>query len=186
MDVPSRDLSLDDFICEMSREPVSSLTHERLMALAGRLDLSGELVGNRIAFARDTYARNLVCRTPFFELLVLCWRPGQESTIHDHAGSLNAIRVYSGELMSRAFHRTRGSASSASPVVQADEERVPANARMVGLDRDGIHQLANTSGDDLVTVHVYAPALMGLNVYSTTSAMVERRRLRYTLADDLD
>ena len=87
MDAPSRDLSLDDFICEMSREPVSSLTHERLMDLAGRLHLSGDLVGNRIAFASDAYARNLVCRTPFFELLVLCWRPGQESTIHDHARS---------------------------------------------------------------------------------------------------
>lgn len=101
MDAPLRDLSLDDFICEMSREPVSSLTHARLMNLAGRLYLSGDLVGNRIAFARDTYARNLVCRTPFFELLVLCWRPGQESTIHDHAGALNAIRVHSGELTSR-------------------------------------------------------------------------------------
>ena len=186
MDAPSRDLSLDDFICEMSREPVSSLTHERLMDLAGRLHLSDELVGNRSAFSTATYARNLVCRTPFFELLVLCWRPGQESTIHDHAGALNAIRVFSGELTSRTFRRTRGSASKAGPVTQADEERVPAGARMVGLDRDGIHQLANTSADDLVTVHVYAPALMELNVYSTTSAVVERRRLRYTLTDDLD
>jgi len=186
MDVPSRDLSLDDFICEMGREPVSSLTHERLMDLAGRLQLSEELVAGRTAFARDGYTRNLVCRSPHFELLVLCWRPGQESTVHDHAGSLNAVRVYSGELTSRTFRRTRGSSSSAGPVVQTDEERVPADARMVGLDRDGIHQLANTSGDDLVTVHIYAPALMELNVYSATSAVVERRRLRYTLADDLD
>ena len=47
---------------------------------------------------------------------------------------------------------------------------------MVGLDRDGIHQLANADGDDLITIHVYAPALMELNVYSTTSAGVERGR----------
>jgi cysteine dioxygenase len=186
MDAPSRDLSLDDFICEMGREPISSLTHERFMGLAGRLHLSSDLVGSRIAFARDSYARNLVCRTPHFELLVLCWRPGQESTIHDHGGALNAIRVYSGELTSRTFHRTHGSSPDAGPVVQDAEECVPADARMIGLDRDGIHQLANTSGDDVVTVHVYAPALMELNVYSTTSAVVERRRLRYTLADDLD
>jgi predicted metal-dependent enzyme (double-stranded beta helix superfamily) len=186
MDVPSLDLSLDDFICEMSREPVGSLAHERLMALAGRLHLSDDLVGNRIAFARDTYARNLVCRTPFFELLVLCWRPGQESTIHDHAGALNAIRVYSGELTSRTFRRAGGVLSAAGPVSQDAEERVPADAHMIGLDRGGIHQLANTTGQDLVTIHIYAPALMELNVYSTASALVERRRLRYTLADDLD
>jgi cysteine dioxygenase len=177
---------LDDFICEMSRRPVSSLSHERLMELAGRLYLSGDLVGNRIAFAEATYARNLVCRTPSFELLVLCWRPGQASTIHDHAGALNAIRVYSGQLTSRTFRRTRGASSSVGPVEQVSEERVSADVRMIGLDRDGIHQLANTSEGDLITVHVYAPALMELNVYSLSSAVVERRRLRYTLADDLD
>ena len=70
-------------------------------------------------------------------------------------------------------------------MAQDGEERVPQDAHMVGLDRDGIHQLANTTGSDLITVHVYAPALMELNVYSTTSAEVERRPLRYTLADDL-
>ena len=185
MDGPPRDLILDDFICEMSRESVSSLPHERLMDLAGRLSLSAELIGSRTVFAMDGYARNLLCRTPFFELLVLCWRPGQESTIHDHAGALNAIRVYSGELTSRTFTRTSGASSGDGPVAQDGEERVPADAHMVGLDRNGIHQLANTSADDLVTVHIYAPALMELNVFSATSPKVERRRLRYTLADDL-
>jgi cysteine dioxygenase len=186
MNARSRDLSLDGFICEMGREPASSLTHERLMELAGRLYLSGDLVANRMAFAEDSYARNLVCRTPSFELLVLCWRPGQASTIHDHAGALNAIRVYSGQLTSRTFSQVGGASSGVGPVVQDAEECVPADARMIGLDRGGIHQLANTSEDDLVTVHVYAPALMELNVYSLTAAVVERRRLRYTLADDLD
>jgi predicted metal-dependent enzyme (double-stranded beta helix superfamily) len=185
MDVPPRDLSLDDFIVEMSREPVSSLSHERLMHLAGRLRLSDALVGGSVVFSRSSYARNLVCRTPSFELLVLCWRPDQESTIHDHAGALNAIRVYAGELTSRTFRRCSGAASGEGPVEQDGEERVPAAGHMIGLDRHGIHQLANTSAEDLVTVHVYAPALTALNVYSTVSTAVERRALRYTLADDL-
>ena len=146
MDVPPRDLSLDEFIVEMSGQPVESLTHERLMHLAGRLRLSHALVGASVAFSRDGYARNLVCRTSSFELLVLCWRPGQESTIHDHAGALNAIRVYSGELTSRTFTRTSGAAAGDGPVAQDGEERVPADSHMVGLDRNGIHQLANTSG----------------------------------------
>ena len=190
MDAPSRDLSLDDFICEMSREPVSSLTHERFMDLAGRLRLSGELIGNRIAFAGDTYARNLVCRTPTFELLVLCWRPGQESTIHDHAGSLNAISVRSGELTSRLFLPVDDAASGSGPVKMVSDDRLGPEDGVIGVDRGGIHQLANTSADDLVTVHVYAPALTELNVYSTASAdggaaaaaLHPRRRPRLTPA----
>ena len=37
-----------------------------------------------------------------------------------------------------------------------------------------------------MTVHVYAPALMTLNVYSPDSSKVELQPLRYTLAEDLD
>ncbi|MBE3034241.1 MAG: hypothetical protein IMZ74_13740, partial [Actinobacteria bacterium] len=47
------------------------------------------------------------------------------------------------------------------------------------------HQLANPTAEDLVTVHVYAPPLSELVVYSTSSAETERRPLRYTLAEDL-
>src|SRR5450756_2377880 len=99
----SAQISLDEFIREMGREPVSSRTNERLMDLTRRLAISSELIESRTCFAANTYTRNLLCRSADFELHLLCWKPGHESTIHDHAGSLNAIRVYRGELTSRVF-----------------------------------------------------------------------------------
>lgn len=185
MNASSRHLSLDGFIVEMGREPVSSLTHERLMDLVPRLGLSAALIESRICFSEDQYARNLVCRTPSFELLVLCWKPGHESTIHDHAGSLNAISVFAGELTSRLFQPTNARPAGAGPVEMISEERVRPGQRWLGVERAGIHRLANTGSKDLITVHVYAPALMELTVYSTESPEVERRLLRYTLAEDL-
>jgi cysteine dioxygenase len=180
----AHELSLEQFILEMGRGPASSLTHERFMDLARRLRISDELVASRTCFADDHYARNLVCRTQTFELLVLCWRPGQESTIHDHAGSLNAIGVHRGELTSRVFKSGAGAPVGSGPVVMTTEERIGSGG-LAGVDRDGIHQLANTSAEDLVTVHVYAPPLTELTVYSLDSAETERRALRYSLADDL-
>jgi cysteine dioxygenase len=184
MDVTPHDLGLDEFILEMGREPVSSLTNERLMGLTRRLAISSELIGSRTYFAANTYTRNLVCRSAEFELLVLCWKPGHESTIHDHAGSLNAIRVYRGELTSRVFVSAAGRPAGTGPVELLAEERVQEGG-WAGVDRRGIHQLANTAQEDLVTVHVYAPPLTELVVYSTSSAETERRPLRATLADDL-
>jgi len=177
-------LTLEQFIIEMGREPVSSLSHERLTSFARRLELSDELVDRRLRFAADGYTRNLVCRTADFELLVLCWRPGQESTIHGHAGSLNDIRVHRGALTSRLFAPAAGAQAGTGPVTRTAEEVLAAGAH-TGLDRDGIHQLANTTDEDLVTVHVYAPPLMELTVYSTETDRVQRRPLRYTLADDV-
>jgi len=184
MHVSSPHLSLDEFILEMGREPVSSLTQERLMDLTHRLIISNELIESRTCFAPNTYTRNLVCRSADFELLVLCWKPGHESTIHDHAGSLNAIRVHRGELTSRVFVPAAGRPAGTGPVELLAEERVQGSG-WTGVDRGGIHQLANTAADDLVTVHVYAPPLTELTVFSTDSADVVRRPLRYTLADDM-
>jgi cysteine dioxygenase len=178
-------LGLEEFICEMGRDPVEMLTHERLMGLVQRLHLSKELVESRACFAEDQYARNLVCRTPSFELLVLCWRPGHESTIHNHAGALNAITVHRGELTSRVFVPAAGRPAGSGPVGLLNETRV-AEGDQIGVGRGGVHQLANTSGHDLVTVHVYSPPLMELVVFSTESPTVERHPLRYTLAEDLD
>jgi predicted metal-dependent enzyme (double-stranded beta helix superfamily) len=186
MNQPLHELSLDEFIVEMSRQPATSLEHERLMDLARRLRLSDELIELRSVFAGEQYARNLVCRTPYFELLVLCWRPGHASTIHDHAGSLNAIRVHAGRLTSRLFVPVRGQPMGTGPVAMTAEEHVGPGDDLVGVDTDGIHQLANTSDEDLITIHVYAPPLTELTVYDTESGVVERRTLRYTLAADLD
>ena len=75
-------------------------------------------------------------------------------------------------------------AGATGPVTPASEERLQPGA-LIGVDRGGIHQLANTSQENLVTVHVYAPPLSELVVYSTIAPDVERRPLRYTLAQDL-
>jgi cysteine dioxygenase len=179
-------LTLEQFIFEMGSQPVEQLTHDRLMALTGRLQLSADLIESRTCFGRDKYSRNLICRTPAFELLVLCWKPGHESTIHDHVGSLNAISVHRGELTSRIFVSATGVPAGGGPVVLDHTSTFLPGQGWTGVDRDGIHQLANTGGEDLVTVHVYAPALMTLNVYSPDSSKVELQPLRYTLAEDLD
>jgi predicted metal-dependent enzyme (double-stranded beta helix superfamily) len=185
MDVPPRALTLEQFVVEMSRVPVRDLDHERFLEMVDRLALSEELIATRTRFVDDDYARNLVLRTPHFELLVLCWQPGQHSTIHDHAGSLNAIRVRSGELTSRVFRPAPSAAPDRGPVELVSEERVGPGQPLVGVDRGGVHQLADTSDAPLVTVHVYAPPLLALTVFDTESPAVEKRRMRYSLIDDL-
>jgi cysteine dioxygenase len=185
MDPLPAELSLEQFVLEMGRVPVGTLAHKRFLELTGRLRVSDDLIESCARFSDVEYTRNLVLRTSAFELLVLCWQPGQESTIHDHAGSLNSIRVYSGELTSRIFAPADGVTAGAGPVVQTQEDRLLPSEAVIGVDRSGIHQLADTASEPLVTVHVYAPPLKDLVVYHTASDVVERRPLRYTLHEDL-
>ena len=178
-------LTLEDFILEMGNRPADQLTYAQMQDLVHRLDLSGDLVDGHIHFVDDAYARNLVCRTQAFELIVMCWRPGHESTIHDHAGSLSAITVHSGTLTSRIFVPGDGVPLGGGPVALDQSETLKRDDGWTGVDRTGIHQLANTTDEDLVTVHCYSPPLKALNVYQTDSAEVTVLPLRYTIAEDL-
>lgn len=180
-----RDLSLEDFVLLLNRREPSDLTQEQLMASVARLRLSDELVAAHARFTPGDYTRNLVLRTAVFELLVLCWRPDQHTTIHDHDGSLNAIRVHSGELTSRLYLAASGTPPRATgPVRMSHEHRVRRGA-MTGAGRDGIHQLANTGTEDLITIHVYTPPLMRLTVYAEDRPDTQVRPLRSTLREDL-
>src|SRR2546423_1301874 len=49
-------------------------------------------------FARRKYARNLIARSSFAELLMLCWRSGQRTPIHDHGGSVGVVMLIEGLL----------------------------------------------------------------------------------------
>jgi len=195
MSAATGNLSLERFILETNRLGTGTMPLPQFAGLALRLELDDPLIGAHVRFDDAHYARNLLCRTPQFELLVLCWRPGQASTIHDHAGSLNITRVYRGALVQRKFLRRDGGSGATAldqvergdlpggPVEQVEEE-VFGGAGAAMVDRGGIHQLRNDSDDSLVTVHLYAPPLTDIVVYSLTEARTEVMRLRYTLQDD--
>jgi cysteine dioxygenase len=176
-------LTLDGFILEMAHLPPRELTLPALKDLFGGLDLQEALVNEHVHFVPDGYARNLVCRTPRFDMLVLCWKPGNVTTIHDHAGSLNVTRVYDGQLTSRLFEEYERPAPGRVLVRPAAEDKLGKND-FACVDYDEIHQLANTSERPLVTVHVYAKPLKDINVYCPTTGEVEKMTLRYTLEDE--
>ena len=176
-------MTLDDFILEMQHIPSRELTIAQLRELVTKLDLRDALVDENVHFCEESYARNLLCRTPRFDMLVLCWKPGQVTTIHDHAGSLNVTRVYSGKLTSRLFEEYERPAPGRSLVRKAVEDTLGKNG-LSTVDHGEIHQLANTSDHDLVTVHVYARPLKDITVYCPNTGEIERVALRYTLEDE--
>ena len=118
-----------------------------------------------ISFKPGTYARHRVFRNEHIELLVLCWRPGQRTPIHDHNGSYGVVRVWSGVMWETLFEMDarRGLLYKAG--------RDWTSGAITGADIPDIHQLGNpdVSGQDLVTLHLYAPPLGSLNIYKLGS-----------------
>ena len=136
-------------------------TYEEVNALLGGVRVGEDELRPHVGFKEGTYARHRVHLGAHAELLVLCWRPGQRTPIHDHAGSFGAVRVLRGVMWETLFEME----GAAGLRYRSAREWTPGH--VTGADVRDIHQLGNpeVSGQDLVTLHLYAPPLTSLNVY---------------------
>lgn len=120
-------------------------------------------------FDDEGYRRNLVHRGPACEVLLLCWRNGQRSKIHDHRGSSCAVRVLRGTATETVFERNEKGWIYPTATFHHVEGGVCASNDM------DTHQISNLQphGEDLVTMHVYSPPLAEVGNYSLTDNTVE-------------
>lgn len=130
-------------------------------ALSG-LTISLDDVRPWLVFGPDTYRRNLLHAGPSYQALVLCWRNGQRSPIHDHTGSSCGVRVLAGEAVETVFARTRAG------MVYALRSLTHRAGDVCATQDADIHQVSNLADDggDLVTLHVYSPPLLNMGTYT--------------------
>lgn len=153
-------------------ETLRNLEHppslEDLNAWLSHVNVTEEDLRPHRGFKASTYARHRVFRNEFAELLILCWRPGQLTPIHDHNGSYGAVRVCEGVLWETMFDLN----DAHELFYKSSREWRPDD--VTGADVPDIHQLGNpeVSGQDLVTLHLYAPPLNVLNTYKVGSSEV--------------
>jgi len=122
-----------------------------------------------LGFKEGNYWRHRVYRNAAVEMLIICWRPGQKTPIHDHNGSHGVVRVHKGLMWETTFcyEEEHGLCYNTG--------RECPTGTVTGAEVPDIHQLGNpeVSGQDLITVHVYAPPLGVLNTYKVGSSQID-------------
>ena len=107
------------------------------------------------------YARNKITGSQWYDLFVMCWKPGQSSTIHDHADSSCALKIL------------EGTASEIGCILTDPEKKYVRKTGISTYNKgqccaaqdSQIHQIANLSpSQNLITMHIYSPPLK-MNVY---------------------
>lgn len=122
-----------------------------------------------LRFDPERYQRNLLHSGPAYQALLLCWRNGQRSPIHDHRGSACGVKVLSG----RATETTFDFASNGM-IVPVRTCELEEGSICGSFDAD-MHQVSNLQSDeaDLITLHVYSPPLLKMRMYSLTDSHVQ-------------
>ncbi|MFT5422965.1 MAG: cysteine dioxygenase [Phycisphaerales bacterium] len=134
---------------------------DELEILLNELDLTGEDLCAWKRFGVNAYKRNTIAKTEHFELLALCWRSGHATPIHDHRGSSCAFKVIEGVGCEIRFEQTECGCVAPTGNIKMQPGYVCA------AEDDDIHQIVNTQGegDELITLHLYTPALKKIGTY---------------------
>jgi len=133
-------------------------------------------------FRETFYTRNLICRTEDFELLALCWEPGQITPIHDHADSEGWMYGLAGEV-EEVRYRCETPEGGPARVTRIEDGRVGVGKVAHINDDIAWHTVGNPTGERAVSLHLYSPPIDSCRWYDTDSATVKTRTLEYYSVD---
>jgi len=128
-----------------------------------------------VQFTENKYARNLVYKNRNFEVLVLCWRPGQRSPIHDHGNSICTVYTVDGLLSADNYRKSAGGH------IRADYSEDFKPGSVLSIQTTEIHQVSNLQeSTDLVSLHFYLAPLEDNFIYSVMQPSFEAYKPGYT------
>lgn len=136
----------------------------KLGVLLRELDVTVTDVQDFVRFDDKHYTRYLIRENEHYQALLLCWRSGQRTPIHNHPEAVGGVRVLKGIVTESLFEFAPN--GLIKPTCSRDLE--PGG--VATLKHPYVHQLSNLqkTGTDLITLHVYSPPLPRMDMYSLT------------------
>lgn len=135
------------------QELISELPHcssDDYYALANDMELDVQDLARYATWSADRYTRNCIVRTEKYELILLCWEAGQETSIHCHGGEECWVYGAHGSL-EEVHYSTDG---------QGCPQETGRHILQVGQvtymnDNIGYHLLQNVGHQRAMSLHLY-------------------------------
>jgi cysteine dioxygenase len=129
-------------------------------------------------FSAEHYTRNLVATKDFtYDLIILCWQPGQKSAVHDHRESGCWMRMLTGELTETRYKvaetKVENGSSCDNDHFGLNEEHLVKLSEKTFSSGDvfyinnglGLHRVCNPSKEQAISLHLYSPPIMDCEVW---------------------
>ncbi len=122
----------------------------------------------------DSYGRALVHDGGFYEIMVMSWRPGDYSAIHDHGHTQwGAVQV-----LGPADHAVF--AVDAESLTNISRNRLTPG-RILAVDHNLVHQMGNPTEEPFLSLHVYGSADRTSSVTADARVFdLSRAEIQYT------
>jgi cysteine dioxygenase len=191
-----RSVGIDEFVKKLRSIESGIITRDGVLELCDGFDIRDASLAPYITFDDHYYTRNLVYRDPLFEVMTICWQPGQRTAVHTHNGQLcwmiphrGSLRVVDYKWIGCDHPENQNvvgmDCTAGSDHIELDRTReVDAFAGGPVLTADKlqtIHQLFNDNPERerAVTIHVYSRPIDSCVAFDMESKRCYRRELSY-------
>jgi cysteine dioxygenase len=81
----STPVPIQDFVAELKNFPEPAFNHiDQIIQFLQNTPVASDTLTPYLTWDRQHYTRNLIDKTPLYELVAICWEVGQASSIHNH------------------------------------------------------------------------------------------------------
>jgi cysteine dioxygenase len=189
-------MSIDDFVAKLCRFEQGLITRDNVLDFCASAQISDESLAPYVFYDDKFYTRNLIYRDALFEVMTICWQPGQQTAVHTHNGQLCWMITQRGAL-SVVDYKWMGcdhpehqnvvgidclAGSDHIQLEQTRETLACAGGPVLTADKlQTIHQLFNLSEtrERAVSIHIYSRPIDSCVAFDMEQQHCYRRQLAY-------
>jgi cysteine dioxygenase len=175
--------------------PIQKLVEELRQLPAGAFDqtetirrflqdtpVNSDSLTSYLTWDRQHYTRNLIDRTPLYELMAICWEVGQASSVHNHRDQNCWMAAPVGRLLVENFHLVQQDLQGGRCHLEpADTVEMNLSQPCAVDPADPVHRVVNPRefNHRAVSLHVYSRPFDTCVVYSPEQGTCGEIQLRF-------
>ena len=151
---------------------LSNSSKDEYKSIFENLQLNKKVFEEYESWSQKKYTRNCIFNDEHFELILLCWEEGQETSIHCHGGEECWVYLLEGEMEEVLYHKDEDVTENGKCQLQKFQSSYIN-------DSIGLHKLKNSFKGRTISLHLYAKPIKKCTFYDEENSIFVSRNLKY-------
>ncbi|HVO80296.1 MAG TPA: cysteine dioxygenase family protein [Terriglobales bacterium] len=179
----SKQISIHDFVAELRKFPENAFNHTvEIIHFLENVTVAPDTLTPYLCWDRQHYTRNLIDKTPLYELIAICWEVGQVSSVHNHRDQNCWMAVPIGRLLVQNYRTILQDLEQGRCKLEATDTVEMNPAHPCAVDpKEPVHRVFNPRefNQRAVSLHVYSRPFDRCVVYSPEQGTCGEIQLHY-------
>jgi cysteine dioxygenase len=175
---------IGNFVAALRQMPETAFANTRpILEFLQSTAVDPESLSPYLTWDRQHYTRNLIDKTPIYELIAICWEVGQMSSVHNHRDQNCWMAVPIGRLMVGNYDLVQQDLASGKCRLEPSETvEMDVNHPCAVDPRQPVHRVFNPRefNSRAVSLHIYSHPFDTCIVYSPEQGTCGEIKLHYT------